>query len=324
VRLIRDIDALPEQIRGGALSIGNFDGVHRGHARLAERLVRSARCVDGPAVVFTFDPSPTKILHPEAAPALLSWIERRAELLGGLGVDAVVAYPTDHALLELTPEQFFRRIIVEKLGARAMVEGSNFRFGHRRAGDTAKLRELCQAEGIDLDVVEPIELLGHTVSSSRIRRLIAAGDLEAVNRMLTEPYRIRGIVSYGSRRGNTLGYPTANVERVDNLLPGEGIYAGRAYVDGRAWGAAVSVGPNPTFGEVTRKVEAFLLDFQGDLYGRPLQVEFVARLRDIVRFDSRDELIAQMDVDVEQTRRMLGLGAEADAELAPTSQRNES
>jgi len=308
VQLIRDITTLPDELRGGALAIGNFDGVHRGHARLVERLVAMARRVGGPAVVFTFDPSPTKILHPEMAPERLSWPERRAALLARLGVDAMVAYPTDRALLTLTPETFFQQVVLDRLTARAMVEGSNFRFGRRRSGDIEQLQRLCTHAGLALEVVEPIELDGGTVSSSRIRALLAEGQVDLAAALLTEPYRIRGIVSSGSRRGESLGYPTANVEQTLDtlaLLPADGIYAGHAHVNKSQHPAAISIGPNPTFHENVRKIEVFLLDFQGNLYGQPLEVDFISRLRDIVRFDSPEQLVAQMARDVEQTRRVL-------------------
>ncbi|MFW6124576.1 MAG: bifunctional riboflavin kinase/FAD synthetase [Pirellulales bacterium] len=300
------MSALPDDLRGGAVAIGNFDGVHRGHARLVQRLRETARRLEGPAVVLTFDPSPTTILHAEASPAQLSWLQRKADLLGSLGVDAVIAYPTDRDLLELSPESFFQRIVVDWLAARAMTEGTNFRFGRRRSGDVERLGRLCRAAGVALEVVEPIQLAGETVSSSRIRRLIAAGQVETAARLLIEPYRIRGAVAGGSRRGESLGYPTANLQGVDTLLPGEGIYAGHAYLDGHAEPAAISVGPNPTFDEDVRKVEAYLLDFQGDLYGRTVELDFVARMRDIIQFGSADELVGQLDRDVRQTREILG------------------
>lgn len=304
MKLIRNLDDLPEELRQGAVTIGNFDGVHLGHARIVDRLVWQAGRVGGAAVVFTFDPHPSQILRPGRAPTPLCWIERKAELLCQLGADAVVAYPTDAALLSLDPQAFFDRILRGRLDVRALVEGPNFLFGRGRHGDVHLLADLCQHSGIELEVVEPLEIDGRIVSSSRIRKLLAAGRVEAARQMLTEPHRIRGRVVRGAARGASLGYPTANVEPGDVLVPGEGIYAARAVADGSDWAAAVSVGANPTFGEDRLKIEAYLIGYEGTLYGQTIEVDFLARLRDIVKFESVDALVAQMARDVATTREI--------------------
>lgn len=301
MNLLRSLDDFPETLHGGAVSIGNFDGVHLGHARLVERLVAMAATVGGPAVVFTFDPSPTRILRPEAAPEPLIWTQRKAEILAEMGVDALVAYPTDRTLLELEAREFFARIVRGRLGARAMVEGPNFFFGRNRTGNVEVLRQFCAEADVSFDVAEPVKVGGQIVSSSRIRSLVAAGRLDDARTMLGRPYRIRGVVVRGAGRGAQLGYPTANVERIDTLLPGEGIYAARSYAAGAWHPAAVSLGPNPTFNEGGLKVEAHLIGFQGSLYGQPIAVDFLARLRDIKRFASVDALVAQMAQDVAAT-----------------------
>jgi riboflavin kinase / FMN adenylyltransferase len=304
VTLIRHLDDVPEALRGGAITIGNFDGVHLGHARLIETLVAEARELDGPAIVFTLDPHPAKILRPDQTPPSLSWIERKAELLTELGADAVVAYPTNLAFLKLDAREFFGRILLQHFKAGAIVEGPNFFFGHNRSGDIALLGQLCDEAGIVLKIAEPVVVDGEIVSSSRVRRLIAEGQVEPAARMLTRPYRIRGVVAHGAGRGTALGFPTANVERIDTLLPSPGVYAGRALVDAAAWPAAVHLGPNRTFNENEIKLEAYLLGYEGQLYGRPIEIDFLARLRDIVRFDSVERLVAQMNRDVEETRRI--------------------
>ena len=302
--LTRDFNSLPVRFRGGAIAIGNFDGVHRGHARLIERLVARAAHIGGPAVAFTFDPHPAKLLRPEAAPSALCWLERKAEMLAALGVDAVVAYPTDRDLLALPADRFFTRIVSEGLAARAIVEGPDFHFGSDRSGNTELLRRLGEEAGIQVEVVEPVVVEGEPVSSSRARRLIAEGDIRTANRLLTRPYRIRGVVGRGAARGTSLGFPTANLEEVDTLLPRDGIYAGLAHTEAGTRPTALSLGPNPTFGENALKIEAFLIDCEGDLYGTPVQVDFLARLRDIVRFGGPAELVAQMDQDVLAVRRV--------------------
>ncbi len=316
--------------------MGNFDGVHLGHARIIERLVAAARRVGGPAVAFTFDPHPAKLLRPDRCPAPLTWIERRAELLGELGVDAVIAYPTDGALLRLTARQFFESILCDRLDARAIVEGANFRFGHDRLGDVDKLRQLAASTGVVVEVVEPVLDGGEPISSSRVRGLVAAGDVAAARRMLTRPYRIRGTVSRGAGRGAQLGFPTANLEAITTVVPAHGVYAAAAYVGGQAsdlglqasgrglpasealgdqpavpkpaarspkpvpqrWPAAINLGPNPTFGESETKVEVHLIGFGRSLLGETIEVEFLDRLRDVRRFAGIEELKTQLRQDV--------------------------
>jgi len=300
LRLIRKISDVSSELQQGAIAIGNFDGVHQGHARLIRKLIEHARQKGGPAIVFTFDPHPVRLLRPALAPVPLTWTERKAELLGKLGVDGVIAYPTDEALLTLSPEEFFSKIILDSLRARTIVEGPNFFFGRDRVGDVQLLAELCRQHSIAMEIVQPVEFEGRYISSSRIRDLIAAGEMALARDMLTQPYRIRGMVAHGAARGAGLGFPTANVDAVDTLLPAAGVYAGRAYSEGEIWPAAIHLGPNPTFGEQAVKVEVHLIGYQGTLYGKPLEVDFLQRLREIHSFDGIDQLVAQLRVDVSQ------------------------
>lgn len=312
MKLLRTLnDSHAVEFRSGAVSIGNFDGVHRGHARIMQRLRWRANQLGGPAVALTFDPHPATLLRPTVVPPPLTWLERRAELLAQAGVDVVIAYPTDANLLALSPSQFFSEIVVKRLAARALVEGPNFRFGCRREGDIRVLASLCDGAGLALDVVDPLVDGGELISSSRVRQLVGDGALDEANRLLTHPYRIRGLVGRGAGRGAGIGFPTANVEQIETLTPGVGVYAGLATLDAaedgkhptQSWPTAIHVGPNPTFGEHVRKVEAHLLDFQGDLYGQRIQVDFLSRLRDIHPFPSVDALRAQLARDVQAARR---------------------
>lgn len=305
MNLLRDLAALTDDLRSGAVSIGNFDGVHLGHARIIERLIARAREVNGPAVVFTFDPHPVRILRPAEAPFPLTWTDRKAQLLAHLGVDATLAYPTDEALLALTADEFFERIIRGRLAAKAIVEGANFQFGRGRAGTAEALRRLTDESGILLEVVPPLRIDGEVVSSSRVRRLVAKGQIDEARRLLTEPYRIRGMVRHGAGRGARLGFPTANVDAIDTLLPAAGVYAGRGLTSAGCWPAAINVGPNPTFGENAIKVEVHLIGFHGSLYGEPLEVDLVGRLRDIRTFAGPDELRSQLQADVMAAERLL-------------------
>ncbi len=295
--LLRGLDEIAD-FRGGVVSIGNFDGVHLGHREIVRTLVDRARERGCPAVVLTFDPHPIRLLRPEAEPPSLNTLERKAELLTDVGVDAVVAYPTDRALLSLTPEWFFEQIVREKLDAAGLVEGPNFYFGKDRAGDVDTLRELADAAGITVDVVEPLQAGDAFVSSSRIRAAIADGRLQEAVGLLGHPYRLTGTVGRGAGRGRGLGTPTANLTEVATLLPAHGVYAGTAVVDGTRHAAAVNVGPNPTFGDEATKIEAHLVGFAGDLYGRVLDLDLHTRLRDVRSFESADELRSQIAEDV--------------------------
>ncbi len=302
--LIRNIEDLPTRWRSGALTIGNFDGVHRGHVRILRQLKQWSISLGGPAIVFTFDPHPVRILRPEMAPVPLTWIDRKADLLAEVGVDVIVAYPTDRKLLELTYDQFFERVVCQQIGAKAIVEGPNFCFGRNRQGTIDQLEVLCRNREIQLSIVEPMILGDAFISSSRVRELVRNGNVDAAAEMLTHPYRIRGMVTHGEARGGELGFPTANLEAIDTLVPGFGVYAGRAHLDQRAHWAAIHVGPNPTFGERLPKVEIHVLDFGGSLYGQILEVDFVRRLRDIRRFESVAALQTQVQNDVMQTRKI--------------------
>ncbi|MFO0037309.1 MAG: bifunctional riboflavin kinase/FAD synthetase [Planctomycetota bacterium] len=304
MKLLRRLEQFPSELRGGALTIGNFDGVHRGHKHVMQRLKQHAAAVNGPAIVFTFDPHPARLLRPEHSPPPLTWIDRTAELLSELGVDAVVAYPTDLALLQLEYADFFHKIVLERIGARAMVEGPNFYFGHDRHGDVQKLAELCTDYGLALEVVQPkLETSGEEmISSSRIRRLIGSGDVAGAGRLLTQPYRIRGLVVHGSARGASLGFPTANLDAIDTLVPAHGVYVGRAQIERRWYWTAVHIGPNPTFGEFASKVEIHVLDFDGSLYGTVLEVDFIDRIRGVKAFADIESLRTQLQRDIEFAR----------------------
>jgi riboflavin kinase/FMN adenylyltransferase len=304
MNIYRSLDEFPDQLRGGAVAVGNFDGVHLGHAHLIGRLKTLAGKIGGPAIVFTFDPPPVRILHPEAAPLPLIWIERKIQIFAELGIDALLIYPTTRAFLDLSAREFFDRVIRNRLDARAMVEGPNFFFGRRRSGTLETLRQFCTEAAVRFEVAPPVKIRGQIVSSSCIRQLLLEGRVEEAAHLLGRPYRLRGTVVRGSGRGAALGYPTANLARCQTLVPPDGIYAGRAWVEAETYPAAISVGVNPTFGETALKVEAHLLGFQGDLYDRPLEVDFLTRLRATEKFASVEALVDQMARDAEATRRV--------------------
>jgi len=286
--------------------VGNFDGVHAGHAAIVSALRAAAARLGIPAVAFTFDPHPAVVVRPGNAPAPLTTPSRRAELLLRLGVDAVFVQPADSALVALAAESFYEDVLRRRMGAAAIVEGSDFRFGAGRGGDVTLLAALCQRDGVALEVVPPLIAGGLPVSSSRLRTLIAAGEVRAAADLATEPYRLSGRVVVGKRRGATLGFPTANLADIATLVPGTGVYAARAFVAGALHAAAVHVGPNVSFGEHETSVEVHLIGFTGDLYGSLLDVDFLDRLRDTRRFSSIDEIKAQLAADVAAAARVAG------------------
>ncbi len=302
-------DSPPAEARGGALAVGNFDGAHRGHAALVAELRARARALGGPAVALTFDPHPLALLRPDQLQPFLTTLPDRVALLHDLGADQVVVLRTTPELLGLSAREFFRQVVLDRLAARALVEGTNFGFGHNREGDVELLGRLCREAGATLTVVPPVLVDGAPVSSSRARNALLTGDVAGAANLLGRPYRLRGVVGAGQGRGRTIGFPTANLERWATVVPGDGVYAARALLEGGAWPAAVNVGPNPTFGEQARKVEAHLVGFAGDLYGAPIALDFVARLRDTRKFAGPAELVEQLRLDVEQARRRAGGGA---------------
>ncbi len=303
-------EAIEPACRSGALTIGNFDGVHRGHQALLAELKGQAQQLSGPAVVLTFDPHPVELLRPEQAPPLLTTIAQRSELLHQYGADCVFVLRTTRQLLQLSAREFFQRVIRDHFQPRVVVPGFNFAFGHNREGTVEKLAGFCQAAGIRFVEIPPLRLGEETVSSGRVRSALRTGDVRRAAELLGRPYSITGIVGKGQERGRQIGFPTANVQDSATMLPADGVYAGRVSPGGRPWPAAVNVGGNPTFGENARKVEVHILDFDGDLYGAHLTVDFIEHLRPTRPFAGVTELIEQLRRDCDRTRALVATGAE--------------
>jgi riboflavin kinase/FMN adenylyltransferase len=289
-----DLTWLPDATRRPRdLAVGEFDGVHLGHREV----------IRGAGTVLTFEPHPRTVVAPESAPKLLTSLAIKADLIAGLGVSELVVIPFDGAFAARTAQEFVDDVLVGQLGAERVSVGENFRFGNRARGDAALLRA---QEAFETRVAELVEVEGEIISSSHIRGLVAAGDVAAAARFLGAPFHMRGTVADGDKRGRTLGFPTANLVPDPRLVvPDHGIYACRAQVDGEAHIAAVNVGVRPMF-KTGRGllVEAYLLDFDRDIYGRELRLDFLERLRGERRFDSVDALVEQMGEDVEATRRI--------------------
>lgn len=301
------------------VTIGVFDGVHRGHQALIRRTVEVARERGVPSVVLTFDPHPSEVVRPGSHPAQLTTLRRKAELVEGLGVDVFAVLPFTPELSRLPAHEFVHEMLVDKLHVAAVIVGENFTFGAKAAGDVALLRTLgkrfgfvahgAELQGGTLQPDQPAEPGEITFSSTYVRSCIDAGDVAAAAEALGRPHRLEGIVVRGDGRGHDLGYPTANLSSPRYAaVPADGIYAAwftRASAPDRPLKAAVSVGTNPTFSGRERRVEAFVLDVDEDFYGQHVALDFVERLRGMVRFSSSEELVEQMDDDVVRTRQVL-------------------
>ena len=282
-----------------------FDGVHLGHQALVAELARGARVEKASAVAATFDPLPIQALAPGAPASALSDVQDRVRLLRKAGADAVVVFRFDDAFARLSADEFIDRVR-GACDVRRIVVGPDFHFGHRAEGDVQALRARAARDGFVVEVVQPIKVDGEIVSSTRIRNLLLAGDVEEAARLLGRPYGVRGRVVHGAKRGRALGFPTINLALPpERLLPRDGIYAMWAEMGEGRFKAAASLGVRPTFGGGERVLEAFLLDFSGELYGEEVEVSFMKRLRDEMAFASPAELSAQIARDVEETKRAL-------------------
>ncbi|MHB1491006.1 MAG: bifunctional riboflavin kinase/FAD synthetase [Cellulomonas sp.] len=307
------VTEVPAGFGPSVVTIGNFDGVHRGHTSVLSRMVAGARANGLQAVAVTFSPHPAQVHRPDSAPELLTGDADRLELLEATGLDAVLMLEYTLDFARQTPEEFVRRYLVDALGARTVVVGRDVRFGRRNSGDIATMVDLGRAYGFAVEVVADVapEASHRRWSSTWVRELLAAGDARGAARVLGRPHRMRGVVVHGDARGRGLGFPTANLSRnATGMVPADGVYAGRLRLaeaigagehGPRGWPAAVSVGTNPTFDGAVRRVEAYVLGRTDlDLYDREVVVEFVAQLRPTQRFDSVDDLVAQMRRDVER------------------------
>lgn len=291
------------------VTIGNFDGVHRGHRVLLRRATTTAADTGARAVAVTFEPHPAAVLRPGSEPPRLQTLEDRAAALHAAGVDLVVVLPFTRELAALSAEDFVEQVLVDALGATRVVVGTNFRFGHRASGDVVTLVEEGERHGFSTEAVTLLDLDGVPLSSSSVREHLLAGDVTWATRALGRPHVVRGTVVPGDGRGRTIGVPTANLDVADGLLvPGNGVYAGHLEVDGTRYDAVTNVGVRPTFDGTTRSVEAHLLDAELDLYGRDVALSFARHLRGEQRFDGVDALVAQIRADIEAARAALSDG----------------
>jgi len=305
MQIIRHIDDPALAFDGASVTLGNFDGIHLGHQALIKSAVNDAKRLGVRSAVLTFEPHPLRVLAPDRAPKMLLTHKDKMQLLQSLGVDCVVIQQFDRFFAAILAEDFVRKYLHERLRAKKVWVGKDLRFGKGRGGDIDKLRLWGEQLGYAVGIVEPVMVCGERVSSSRIRELISAGDVAAVQPMLARHYFVSGRVVSGHRRGRELGFPTANIASRAEILPRDGIYATMFHLGDKLLPSVTSVGLNPTFGAGPRTIESYILDFDREIYGESVKLSFVARLRDEVDFTSVESLIEQIHVDVADARGIL-------------------
>jgi len=300
---------LPRLPNGSTVTVGSFDGVHLGHQAVLREIDRRARAAGRASVLVTFDPHPLEVVNPGAAPPLLTTGPERLEILALSPLDYVLLVRFDRHLASLTPEEFVRGVLLKRCAVRELVIGHDHGFGRGRSGDVDTLRRLGRSHGFEVDVVPPVDFGGQHVSSSRIRRAVAGGDLSTAAAMLGRRYGVVGRVGEGERRGRPLGVPTINLSELSprKLLPPDGVYAVRVEWRGGSAGGMMNQGPRPTFEDGRRVLEAHIFDFDGDLYGEWVRIEWIKRLRDIERFGSVEQLQKQLERD--RTRAVAAVAA---------------
>ncbi len=307
MEIIREIDQLrahPHPV----VALGNFDGVHLGHRAILSAAIERARAGRGTAFALTFEPLPAKLLAPERAPRLILAPEDKLELLRQSGIDGVIVLAFTAALSRLAPAEFVREYLLGKIGAREVVVGHSVSFGHARAGNAAVMAELGKAMGFATTVIGPIAIDGAPVSSTRVRELIAAGEMRAAERLLGRSHFLSGAVVHGRERGRTIGFPTANLESATECLPPDGVYATRVLLPDGAFASITNIGMRPTFAEPARTIEAHIFDFDRDIYGARIRLEIVERIRGERKFESGRALAAQIAEDLKRAKQILAAG----------------
>ncbi|HJP61016.1 MAG TPA: bifunctional riboflavin kinase/FAD synthetase [Gemmatimonadaceae bacterium] len=309
-RIQLDDSGLPPHINATVVTVGTFDGVHRGHRDVIERLVRRARALDVASVLVTFEPHPMEVVNPMAAPLLLTLHDEKLEVLAETGLDYVAVIPFTAALAAYSAEDFVELVLRRCFRLRELLIGYDHGFGRQRAGNVGVLRTLGERDGFEVDVVEPVSTAeGLSVSSTSIRRAVAGGDLSRAAEALGRPYSVSGKVVPGAQRGRTVGFPTINLgpPRPRKLLPPEGVYAVRVQTPSGPFGGMMNLGPRPTFGDTATSLEVHLFDTSADRYGEYVRIDFVARLRETRKFASAEQLTKQLAHDEREARNALTL-----------------
>ncbi len=300
-------DVMPDALRGAIMALGNFDGFHLGHQAVAGEAIAQARAAGKPAIIATFDPHPVRFFAPEAPWFRLTTLDQRQRLFEVAGADAMLVFDFDAALAATTAEDFIVELLVKRLGLTGVVTGEDFTFGKGRGGNIEVLRELGADHGLHATAMGPVMDNEGVISSSRIRDALRAGDCATATRLLTRPFAVEGVVQHGDKNGRLLGFPTANIDMAHYLRPRYGIYAVKGRLpDGRVLDGAANLGIRPSFDPPKELLEPHFFDFAEDLYGQTIEVEFHAFIRPEAKFDSMDDLMAQMHADCDQARAILG------------------
>lgn len=306
MQVFHGIKAVRGKLHNPAITIGNFDGVHRGHQALFEKVKHWAEKLGGQSTVVTFDPHPIEVLSPQNAPAFLTRHRLKMDLIAACGIDATVVIPFNHIFSRMLAREFVEIVLVEHIGAKAIVVGYDYRFGQGREGDIAFLRQLGGEYGFAVDTVTGIRVHDTVVSSTAIRQMIAGGKIRDANALLGRYFEVSGEVITGQKRGVALGFPTANIRMPPMASPPTGVYVIEAEVEGKTYGGAANLGYNPTFGANDLSLEAHLFDFNQNIYGKTIVIRFIDRLRDERRFSGPAELIVQIEKDVAAAKKILG------------------
>lgn len=308
------LEELKQPLRNPVLTIGNFDGVHRGHLALFDKVKERAKAIGGRSVVMTFDPHPTKVMKPQNGPPLITPTQQKLKLIQDAGIDVILCIPFTREFAAISAHDFIQGILVKRVGIREIVVGYDYAFGRERKGDIHFLLDMGSRFGFRVHVVEPVRIDHHLVSSTSVRQLVQEGRLAEAKKLLGRDYQICGSVVKGRNRGGRLlGCPTANLKPLDELTPKEGVYAVKVMVDDQVYEGVANIGDNPTFGNGTLSIETHLLDFSGDLLGKTIRIDFVARLRDEETYPNVEALAAQIRCDIEKARQLFSAsGGNAD------------
>ncbi|HET6460153.1 MAG TPA: bifunctional riboflavin kinase/FAD synthetase [Syntrophales bacterium] len=306
MKVIKSLEKMPGEFRDAFATIGNFDGVHLGHIPILKKLIEEAHRGKSCAVVITFEPHPKKILHPDIRPFyLLTSLEEKIKLFEDIGVDALILIPFDLNFSKMTAESFVCDILWDKLHIRKIFIGHDYSFGKSKMGNKVFLVEFGKKLGFEVDIIDAVKLDGETISSTRVRHLILAGDVKTAARLLGRPYNVSGIVVPGKRRGSILGIPTANIKPEKELIPAQGVYAVISHLAEGRYRGVLNIGFNPTFSDADLSVEAYLLDFDGDIYGKKINILFIDRIRNEIKFGNPELLVKQIRKDIDDARSIL-------------------
>jgi len=304
--VISDTKQIIKPLKNPVLSIGNFDGVHKGHLALFDKARERAKYIGGQSAIITFHPHPMNFMKPENKPALITPTQQKLRLIKGAGIDVIYCLAFTKQFAAISARDFVHDILIDKIGVKEMVVGYDCTFGHRREGNISFLQDMGNRLGFAVHVVEPISIDGTLVSSTSIRKLVREGNLTKSKKLLGRDYQICGIVVKGRNRGGrVLGFPTANLELIDELTPKKGVYAVKVFIDGQSYNGLINIGHNPTFGKGPFSVETHILDFSGDLLGRTIKIDFIERLRAEKHFKTIEDLKTQICQDVIQAKKIL-------------------